>query len=138
MGLFDFRLLSFIGIKETPRAPWKKYYNNTINFRVKDENIYQHLKDSIDKHKCMDKVAISYYGTKITYRTFLRKIDLCANKFLKMGVKKYDIVTILSANIPEALIAFYALNKIGAVANLLHPLLSRNEIRDAILNSIYK
>ena len=27
MGLFDFRLLSFIGIKIPPKAPWKKYYN---------------------------------------------------------------------------------------------------------------
>ena len=132
MGLFDFRLLSFIGIKETPRAPWKKYYKDSINFRVKDENIYQHLIDSINKNKCMDKTAISYFGTKISYRSFINKIDLCSNKFLKLGVKKYDIVTILSANIPEALISFYALNKIGAVANLLHPLLSRNEIKDAL------
>ena len=132
MGLFDFRLLSFIGIKETPRAPWKKYYKDSINFRVKDENIYQHLIDSINKNKCMDKTAISYFGTKISYKSFINKIDLCSNKFLKLGVKKYDIVTILSANIPEALISFYALNKIGAVANLLHPLLSRNEIKDAL------
>ena len=132
MGLFDFRLLSFIGIKETPRAPWKKYYKDSINFRVKDENIYQHLIDCINKNKCMDKTAISYFGTKISYRSFINKIDLCSNKFLKLGVKKYDIVTILSANIPEALISFYALNKIGAVANLLHPLLSRNEIKDAL------
>ena len=132
MGLFDFRLLSFIGIKKTPKAPWKKYYKDSINFRVKDENIYQHLIDSINKNKCMDKTAISYFGTKISYKSFINKIDLCSNKFLKLGVKKYDIVTILSANIPEALISFYALNKIGAVANLLHPLLSRNEIKDAL------
>ena len=132
MGLFDFRLLSFIGIKKTPRAPWKKYYKDSINFRVKDENIYQHLIDSINKNKCMDKTAISYFGTKISYRSFINKIDLCSKKFLKLGVKKYDIVTILSANIPEALISFYALNKIGAAANLLHPLLSRNEIKDAL------
>ena len=100
MGLFDFRLLSFIGIKKTPKAPWKKYYKDSINFRVKDENIYQHLIDSINKNKCMDKTAISYFGTKISYKSFINKIDLCSNKFLKLGVKKYDIVTILSANIP--------------------------------------
>ena len=50
-----------------------------------------------------------------------------------LGIKKYDIVSIVSANIPEAVISIYALNKIGAVANLLHPLLSENEIKDALI-----
>ena len=133
MGLFDFRLLSFIGIKIPPKAPWKKYYKKSImDIKLEDENIYQHMKKNMIKHKYKNKVAINYYGTHITYDVFIKKIDSCANKFLKLGVKKFDIVTILSANIPEALIAFYALNKIGAVANLLHPLLSRNEIKDAL------
>ena len=36
MGLFDFRLLSFIGIKIPPRAPWRKYYHRKhMNIRLK-------------------------------------------------------------------------------------------------------
>ena len=133
MGLFDFRLLSFIGIKKRPSAPWKKYYDSKVmNIKLKDENIYEHMIESIQKYKYQNNTAITYYGTHITYKTFVDKINKCANKFLKLGIKKYDIVTILSANIPEALISFYALNKIGAVTNFLHPLLSRNEIKDAL------
>ena len=133
MGLFDFRLLSFIGIKIPPKAPWKKYYKKSImDIKLEDENIYQHMKKSISEHKYRNKVAINYYGTHITYDSFIKRIDTCSKKFLKLGVKKFDIVTILSANIPEALIAFYALNKIGAVTNFLHPLLSKNEIKDAL------
>ena len=133
MGLFDFRLLSFIGIKIPPKTPWKKYYKKSImDIKLEDENIYQHMKKSISEHRCRNKVAINYYGTHITYDAFVKKIDNCAKKFLKLGVKKFDIVTILSANIPEALIAFYALNKIGAVTNFLHPLLSKNEIKGAL------
>ena len=120
MGLLDFRLLSFIGIKEKPKAPWKKYYDKkSMNIKLKNENIYEHMLNSIYKHNYVNNIAISYYGTSITYKSFINKIDECANKFLNLGVKKYDIVTILSANIPEALIAFYALNKIGAVTNFL-------------------
>ena len=133
MGLFDFRLLSFIGIKIPPKAPWRKYYKRKhMHIRLRNENIYDFLLRKIDKHGYIDKTAISYFGTRISYRTFLKKIDETADKFLSLGVKKFDIVTILSANVPEALYSFYALNKIGAVANILHPLLSQNEIKDAL------
>lgn len=133
MGLFDFRLLSFIGIKIPPKAPWRKYYKRKhMHIRLRDENIYDYLLRKIDKHGYIDKTAINYFGTRISYRTFIKKIDETADKFLSLGVKKFDIVTILSGNVPEALYSFYALNKIGAVANMLHPLLSQNEIKDAL------
>ena len=133
MGLFDFRLLSFIGIKIPPKAPWKKYYDRKyMKIRLKDENIYQYVLRKIEKHHYEDNIAITYFGTHIKYRDLVKKIDTVADKFLAMGVKKFDIVTILSANIPEAVIAFYVLNKIGAVANMLHPLLSQNEIKQAL------
>ena len=133
MGLFDFRLLSFIGIKIPPKAPWKKYYDKKyMKIRLKDENIYDYLLHKIDKYNYYDDVAMSYFGTRYTYKQFVKKVDAVADKFLTMGVKKFDIVTILSANVPEAIISFYALNKIGAVANMLHPLLSQNEIKNAL------
>ena len=133
MGLFDFRLLSFIGIKIPPKAPWRKYYSRKhMRIRLKDENIYQFLLRKVEKNDCLDKTAITYFGNHITYRTFIKKINETARKFLNIGVKKFDIVTIISANVPEALYSFYALNKIGAVANMLHPLLSQNEIKDAL------
>lgn len=133
MGLFDFRLLSFIGIKIPPKAPWKKYYDKKyMKIRLKDENIYQYLLRKIEKYDYYNNPALTYFGTKITYKQFIKKVDDVADKFLTLGVKKFDIVTILSANVPEAIIAFYALNKIGAVANMLHPLLSQNEIKNAL------
>ena len=59
MNLFDFRLLSFIGIKIPPKAPWKKYYNKKImHIRLKDQNIYQYLLHKIEKHNYYDKTAM--------------------------------------------------------------------------------
>ena len=133
MSIFDFRLLSFIGIKKTPKSPWSKYYKKTsMKIHLRNENIYDYMKRKMIKHHFENNIAINYFGNKITYREFINKIDDCANKFLSIGIKKYDIVTILSANVPEALISFYALNKIGAVSNILHPLLSENEIKEAL------
>ena len=133
MSIFNFKLLSFIGIKKVPKAPWKKYYKkSSMKIRLREENIYDYMKRKIIKHNFENNTAINYFGTKISYKDFISRIDDAANKFLNIGIKKYDIVTVLSANVPEALISFYALNKIGAVANMLHPLLSENEIKEAL------
>ena len=137
MDFLDMRLLSFIGIKRIPDAPWKKYYKKEdMKYKIPDENIYEYLSKSIKNGKYEDNIAINYFKNLITYKELLKRIDECALKFKKIGIKKYEIVTIISANIPEALISFYALNKIGAVVNLLHPLLSENEIKDAL--NLYK
>ena len=133
MDFFDMRLLSFIGIKKTPDAPWSKYYKKEdMKYTIPNENIYQFLLKKIKDGNYENKTAINYYNKKITYQEFLNRIDDVASKFQKLGIKKYEIVTIISANIPEALVSFYALNKIGAVVNLLHPMLSENEIKDAL------
>ena len=63
MGLFDFRLLSFIGIKIPPRAPWRKYYSRKhMNIRLKDENVYQFLLRKIEKYN-----YYSFYLSIINY-----------------------------------------------------------------------
>ena len=112
MNFLDLRFLSFIGIKKIPPAPWKKYYKkHDMIINTKNENIYEFLKNKVEKNNYFNKVAINYCGTKITYQKLFDDIDKCSEKFLMLGVKKFDIVTIISANIPEAVISFYALNK---------------------------
>ena len=132
MSILDFNFFSLIGFKKKPDAPWAKFYKKKdMNFTVPNISIYQFIKDCAENH--MDNIAIEYFGQKVTYRKFLALIDQCARAFRSQGIRKGDVVSILSANIPEALISFYSLNKIGAVANMLHPLLSENEIKDALV-----
>ena len=45
-----------------------------------------------------------------------------------MGIRSGDVVTICMPNVPQALDCFYALNRIGAVANMVHPLSAQSEI----------
>lgn len=59
----------------------------------------------------------------------MQKIDETAQAFLAMGIKKGDRVTICMPNCPQALHAFYGLNRIGAVSNMIHPLSAAGEIR---------
>lgn len=48
---------------------------------------------------------------------------LCA-----MGIEPGDKVTICMPNTPQAVVMFYALNYMGAIANMVHPLSGQEEI----------
>jgi len=76
--------------------------------------------------------AIYYQGKKIPYYLFLRKIDQTADKLYKLGVRKGDTILIAQPNIPETLYIFYAVNKIGAIANMVHPFIPFNQMTSII------
>ena len=80
-------------------------------------------------------IAYTYFNNLITYRKFLENIDLCARSLVEYGISKGDIVSIIMPNTPEAITMVYSLNKIGAIANMIHPLSSSNEIMDMVLES---
>ena len=72
--------------------------------------------------------AYEFYGRKTSYREFIQRIERAARSFLAMGIGNGDVVTICMPNVPQTLDCFYALNRIGAVANMVHPLSARGEI----------
>lgn len=115
-------------------APWKKYYSSDeLNIKIPNITMYDQVRESSLKYD--DLVAVEYFGKKIKYRKFIKLIDRACNSFYKMGVRRGDIVTICLPNVPEALISLYALNKIGAIANMIHPLSSEDEIKDSITST---
>ena len=115
------------------KAPWSKFYKKKeMEIEVEDISIYQMFKNRAIKYK--DLTAINYFGRTLTYEEFLRQIDMAAQAFRSQGIRKGDVVTICMPNTPEGVISFYALNKIGALANMIHPLSGEKEIKD-YLNS---
>ena len=75
-----------------------------------------------------DAPAIDFMGKITSYKAFLKKIELVAGAFYNHGIKSGDVVTICMPNTPQAVICLYALNRIGAVANMVHPLSSKTNI----------
>jgi long-chain acyl-CoA synthetase len=115
-------------------APWAKYYTEEdLSYTIPNISMYEQVRISTKNYP--KNVAIQYMGRKINYQTLLKKIDIAAKGFNKLGIKKGDIVTILLPNIPEALISLYALNKLGAIANMTHPLSAEEEIRETLLST---
>lgn len=75
-----------------------------------------------------DYIAYDFMGSKVKYRDFIKKVDECARALAAIGVREGDRVTICMPNAPQAVIMFYAINKVGAIANMVHPLSSEKEI----------
>ncbi len=107
--------------------PWLKYYSEeVINAPLPDCTIYEYM---IQNNRAFPKdTAILYMGRKISYGELFARIDETAAAFSALGVKPGEIVTVALPSIPEALYTVYALNKLGAVANMIHPLAGEREI----------
>ena len=76
--------------------------------------------------------AYEYFGNKVTYRIFMKQIEDVAKSLKNYGVDKDDKVTICMPSTPEAICMVYAVNLIGAVASMIHPLSSEKEIENYI------
>ena len=114
--------------KKVP-TPWHKFYGKRKkSIKYPNTSMYDEIRQIAIKYP--DYMAIDYFGNKVNFGTFLANIDRAAQSFISLGAKKGDAISLCSPNIPEALIAIYAINKIGAVANIFHPLSAPNEIRD--------
>ena len=72
--------------------------------------------------------AYEFFGKKTTYSDFIKKIEQAARALTAMGIRRDDRVTICMPNTPQALICFYAISRIGAVANMVHPQSAQTEI----------
>lgn len=116
------------------KTPWKKFYNKReLKLDVEDISIYEMLRRSALVHE--NNFAINYFGRRITYREFLGLIDKAAIAFRSQGIRRGDVVTVCMPNTPEGVISFYAINKIGAVASMIHPLSGETEIKDYLVST---
>lgn len=106
--------------------PWSKYYSDeALNAPLPECTIYEFLWEN-NKNFPQD-VAINYYGRLITYKELFEQIDKAASAFLALDVEPGEYVSVALPSIPEALYVVYALNKIGAVANMIHPMAGESE-----------
>ena len=72
--------------------------------------------------------AIDFMGKSTSYSELINQIKKCARSLKTLGVREGDIVTIAMPNCPQAIYMFYAVNLIGGIANMVHPLSAENEI----------
>ena len=108
-------------------APWIAYYGNTpATLKYPNTTMYQQLASAAKQYP--NNTAYVFMGKETSFSAFMQRIDAAAKGLTAMGIGKGDKVTICMPNSPQALDCFYALNRIGAIANMIHPLSAAKEI----------
>lgn len=103
------------------QKPWLDHYDPRMKESVDypEKNMYEMLIRTVQVFP--HHIALSFEGTKITYVELLDLVELAERRLRDLGMKKGDVLTICLPNIPQAVIVFYAANKLGVIANMVHP-----------------
>lgn len=97
-------------------------YSTIYNVKT---TMYQQFENSAKQRG--DKPCFYFYNNTLSWNKVSEMIDKCAAALVANGVQKGDKVVICLPNIPQCMAAIYAVNKIGAVASMLHPLSVKSE-----------
>ena len=107
--------------------PWYEFYKDIPKtLEYPKTSMVEVIMNSALKYS--DSCALEYFNNKITYKEMMDNIISCAKSLKTLGVKENDVVSICMPNTPESIYMFYAVNMIGAVSNMIHPLSSEKEI----------
>ena len=116
------------------KKPWEKYYTKEeLHQEIPNISMYELLVECSKRYE--KETAIDYFGKTISYHHLVELIDKCARAFQTEKIAAGDVVTVCMPNTPEALIAVYAINKIGAIANMIHPLSGEEEIKNYLVST---
>ena len=74
-------------------------------------------------------IAYDFMGRSTSYRKLIADIHQCARALKSIGIRPGDRITICLPNCPQAIVMFYAVNLVGGIASMVHPLSSENELK---------
>ena len=116
-------------IPEKVKTPWEKSSGDLpMTLEYTNGTMYEKVEEAARKHPL--NIALDFMGKHITYKYMIDQINLCAKSLRILGIRENDRVTIAMPNCPQAIYMLYAVNLVGAVANMIHPLSAEKEIEN--------
>ncbi len=114
-------------IETTAKAPWKKSLGG-LPFTM--EYFQGSMSEGVELQakERPHGIALDFMGRTTTYKEMQRHIEECARSLRTLGVRPGDVVTIAMPNCPQIVYAFYAVNMIGGISSMVHPLSSEKEL----------
>ena len=111
----------------TAKAPWKEHLGEVpFHLDYFEGSMFEKV-ESIAK-EYPNNIAFDFMGKSTTYRQMVTEIERCAKALKTIGIRENDKVTIAMPNCPQAIYLFYAVNLVGGIANMIHPLSAEKEI----------
>ncbi|MBQ8202813.1 MAG: AMP-binding protein [Clostridia bacterium] len=111
----------------TAKTPWKDNLGDLpMHLDYFEGTMYDAVAAIAEKYP--DYIAFDFMGKSTTYRKLIEQIETCAKALKTIGIREGDKVTIAMPNCPQAIYLFYAVNLVGGIANMIHPLSAEKEI----------
>ncbi len=111
----------------TAKTPWKEHLGDVPMHLDYFEGSMSEALEAIAQ-KYPEHVAFDFMGKSTTYRRLWMDVENCAKALKTIGIREGDKVTIAMPNCPQAICLFYAVNLVGGIANMIHPLSAEKEI----------
>ena len=93
------------------------------------------LYDSIKVYENTSLTALYFENKTITYKKLIANVKKMISYFQAHGIKQGDVVTVVLPNIPATIYSFYALNAMGVIQNIIHPLTSIQNVIESMKNT---
>lgn len=111
----------------TAKTPWKDYMGDVpIHLDYFEGSMFEALELIAAKYP--DHIAFDFMGKSTTYKKLVQEIETCAKALRTVGIREGDRVTIAMPNCPQSICLFYAVNLVGGIASMIHPLSAEKEI----------
>ena len=114
-------------IKKNVKTPWEKSSGDVpMHLDYFEGTMFEAVMNIAKEYP--NYVALEFMGRKITYSKLINEVQRCAKALKTLGVREGDKVMVALPNCPQAIYIFYAINLIGGIANMVHPLSAEKEI----------
>ena len=111
----------------TAKTPWEPYMGEVpMHLEYFNGSLFEAVERNAEAYP--NAVALDFMGKSTTYKKLVQDIELCAKSLKTLGIRAGDRVTIAMPNCPQAIMMFYAVNLVGGIANMIHPLSAEKEI----------
>ena len=109
------------------KTPWKDYMGDVpMHLEYFQGTMFEAVENIA--HAYPNNIAFTFMGRSTTYRRMVQEVERCAKSLKVLGIRPGDKVTIAMPNCPQAIYLFYAINLVGGIANMVHPLSAEKEI----------
>lgn len=111
----------------TAKTPWKDHLGDVpMHLKYFEGSMFEAVEKIAKEYP--NQIAFDFMGRSTTYQRLADEVRKCAKSLKTIGVRAGDRVTIAMPNCPQAIYVFYAVNLVGGVANMIHPLSAEKEI----------
>ncbi len=98
--------------------------------KPENRNCYEFFRDCTKDFGVYD-VAESF-GNLVSRKKFFNDVESIAGYLDSKNIKRGDVITLFLPNTVQSFAAFYAANRIGAIANIVHPLTPPDVLEDIL------